>query len=217
MRKLRSIFVLSFVLAAFGLGSGNPLLAKKFPEPSIYPLSWELKFKHAIPKRIVVDVPGSGPTAYWYMTYTITNLSDSEQTFLPHFEMVSNEGKIITSDQAIPLNVFEAIKSAQGNQFLEPSRKISGTIHIGEDQAKDGVAIWEEPEARMGDFQIFAGGLSGEYIELTDDDKKPVLDKDGRQVILRKQLQLNYSIFGDEVKPGQGDEVHAKPEKWVMR
>lgn len=217
MRKLRSILVLSFAMAAFALVSGTPLLAKKVPEPSIYPIAWELKFKHSIPKHIVVDVPGVGPTPYWYLTYTIINLSDSEQTFLPDFEMVTNEGKLITSDLAIPQNVFDAIKSAEGNQFLQSSRKISGVIHIGEDQAKDGVAIWEEPEPRMGNFQIFAGGLSGEYLELTDDDNKPVLDKDGRQVILRKQLQLSYSIYGDEIEPGKGDEVRVKPEKWVMR
>jgi len=216
MRQFRTLALTSFCLIAFVLAAYTPLEAKKFPEPSSYPLAWELKFEHGKPKRIVVDVPGTGPTAYWYLTYTVTNLTDAEQTFLPDFEMVSNEGKVYLSDRAISLKVFEAIKSAEGNRFLEPSRKVAGTIHIGEDQARDSVAIWEEPESRMGSFQIYVGGLSGEYVELTDDEDKPVLDKSGKQVILRKTLELNYEIYGDEVSPG-ADLVHAKPEKWVMR
>ncbi len=217
MRLFRPIALLSFCLAVLVLGSADPLLARKYPEPSSFPISWELKFKHAVPKRVVVDVPGSGPTAYWYMTYTVTNLTDSEQTFLPSFEMVTNEGKVINSDQAIPAKVFQTIKSAEGSKFLESSRKIAGTIHIGEDQARDGVAIWEEPEARMGTFNIFIGGLCGEYVELKDDDdNKPVVDDQGKQVIVRKALQLTYVIYGDEVAPDK-DLVHAKPEMWVMR
>ena len=215
MRRYRTPALVSFCLIALALAA-SPLSAKKFPEPSNFPLSWELKFKHGVPKRIVVDVPGSGPTAYWYLTYTVANLTDTEQTFLPDFELVSNEGKVYLSDQAIPLKVFNAIKTAEGNRFLETSRKVSGMLHIGEDQAQDSVAIWEEPAARMGKFQIFVGGLCGEYVELTDDDNKPVLDKDGKQIIVRKTLELNYEIFGDEISPGT-DAIHSKPERWVMR
>src|SRR5690242_18395860 len=48
-----------------------------FPKPSLYPIAWELKFEHKIPKRIVVDIPGAAaPQAYWYMTYAVTNNTD---------------------------------------------------------------------------------------------------------------------------------------------
>src|SRR5205085_12300241 len=65
-----------------------------FPKPSPYPITWELKFAHGKPVRIAVQVPGeSVPKAYWYLPYTVTNLTDQERTFLPIFEMVTDEGK----------------------------------------------------------------------------------------------------------------------------
>ena len=56
--------------------------ADAFPKPSLYPKSWELKFEHSKPKRVVVKDEKNIPRAYWYMTYTVTNNSDSEQLFL---------------------------------------------------------------------------------------------------------------------------------------
>ena len=191
--------------------------ARKYPEPSIYPIAWQLDFKHSIPKRIVVDVPGQKtPTAYWYVTYTVTNNSKAEQDFLPDFQMVTQDGKIHPADKGIPLPVFDAIRKREANDLLLSAARIAGPLHQGEDQAKDGVAIWEEPLARMGDFTIYVGGLSGEYTRVKDTDGKTLNDADGKPVLLRKTLELNYVIWGDEIKPGL-DEVHDKPERWVMR
>ena len=87
---------------------------------------------------------------------------------------------------------------------------------IGEDQTKDGVAIWKEPTPRMGRFSIYIQGLSGEAVTLKDDQGNEVKTPDGKPVILRKTLQLNYFIRGDEVYPGE-DDVNDLPEQWVMR
>ena len=62
--------------------------------------------------------------------------------------------------------------------------------------------------SRMGRFSIFVTGLSGENATVKGPD-----DKD---VILRKTLQLNYLIRGDEVYPGE-DEVNDDSQEWVMR
>ena len=187
-----------------------------YPKPSPYPISWELKFQHDMPKRVVVNVPGSGPTPYWYMTYTVTNNTDQERTFLPFFELVTKDGKVVRSDRNIPAIVFNAIKAREKKQLLEPFTKIGGEILLGEDQAKDGVAIWEEPTARMGQFSIYCGNLSGEAVHLKDEAGQPVKDAEGKPIILRKTLQLNYLIRGDDVYPGE-DDVNENPEEWVMR
>lgn len=193
--------------------------AGKHPEPSLYPLpnAWYLSFKHAMPKRIVVDVPGNRvPTAYWYLTYTVTNNSGKEVDFLPDFQLVGEDGKVRTSDQKIPLPVFAAIKQAEGNDLLLSAAAIAGPLHQGEEQAKDGVAIWQEPSLRMGEFSIYVGGLNSEFVAATDNDGKPIHDADGKPITLRKTLELDYVIWGDEVKP-ELDEVHARGEKWIMR
>ena len=188
-----------------------------FPKPSPYRISWELKFEHETPRRMVVQVPGkSAPVAYWYMTYTVTNKTDQERTYLPFFELYTTEGKVLRSDRNIPKKVFDTIKEREKKQFMEPWTTLGGELLIGEDQAKDGVCIWEEPMPRMGKFSIFCGGLSGEIVTLKDDAGAPKKDKDGNPIILRKTLQLNYHIRGDEVYPGE-DDVNPEAAVWVMR
>jgi hypothetical protein len=180
-----------------------------FPKPSLYPKSWELQFTHGKPTRIVVQSQGAAvPKAYWYMIYTVTNNTDREQLFLPAFELATEDGRVIRNDINIPAAVFNAIKRREGIRFLEPAAMIGGELRLGPDQARDGVAIWPEPALEMGTFSIFVSGLSGEHATV----KGP----GGKDVILRKTLQLNYLIRGDDVFPGE-DEVNENPEQWIMR
>src|SRR3982750_4154506 len=188
-----------------------------YPKPSPYPVAWQLKFQHDKPKRVVVQVAGrSTPVAYWYVTYQVTNNTDQERTFLPIFEMLTSEGKVIRSDKNIPKVVFDAIKQREKKQFLEPWTKVGGEPVLCDDQPKKRVATWEEPMPRMGKFNIFVGGLSGEHVQMKDDAGNVMKDKDGNPIILRKTLQLDYHIKGDEVYPGE-DDVDQEPEAWVMR
>jgi len=169
-----------------------------------------------IPFPCVVDTGEAPAKAYWYMTYTVTNNSGQERTYLPSFELVTKEGKVVRSDRLIPAAVFDAIKKREKKPMLEPFTKVGGEILLGEDQSKDGVAIWEEPTPRMGNFAIYANNLSGEAVQLKDDKGEVMKDPDGKPIILRKTLQLNYVIHGDEVYPGE-DEVNENKEQWVMR
>ncbi|MGH7177852.1 MAG: hypothetical protein ACREJC_10760 [Tepidisphaeraceae bacterium] len=204
------------IVAAFAVAITAAALAE-YPKPSLYPVSWELGFTHGTPRRIVVDVPGETvPQAYWYMTYTVTNKTDREQMFLPVFELLTRDGQVIRSDNKIPAKVFDVIKSRERNQFLEPFTKISGELRIGEDQARDGVAIWPELDSRMGRFSVFVSGLSGEAVVMQDDSGAVMKDKSGEPIILRKTLELKYHIRGDEVYPGE-DEVNKTTQVWVMR
>lgn len=206
----------TFALAALLLSSAAPT-TQAYPEPSKSPISWELKFDYQPPMRIVVEIPGSPvPKAYWYMTYTVTNGGDQDQNFLPTFEWVSHTGKVTRSDQAVPDAVFQKIKAKTGNTLLENAVKIEGTIHVGDDQAKDGVAIWPETDARVGEFTIFVTGLSGESTPMTDSSDKPMADKDGKPVLLFKSTQIDYKLAGDEVYPGN-DLLTKIGQRWVMR
>lgn len=207
-------FISASAAVALALVAGR---AGAFPEPSKSPIAWEITIKTDQPKRIVVEVPGeSTPKAYWYITYTVTNNSGQDVNFLPTFEWVTNEGKVIRSDKNIPNAVFDKIKAASGNKLLENAVKIAGTLRQGEDEAKDGVAIWEEPAPRLGDFSIFVTGLSGESTPLTDAAGKPSSDADGKPILLYKTLELDYKLAGDEVYPGN-DLLTKLGQKWVMR
>lgn len=198
--------------------------AQAFPKPSVYPIAWQLKFKHSSPKRIVVTPPGSSvPVAYWYLTYSVTNLTETEQRFMPVFEMVTNDGTIVRSEKDVSPVVFDAIKKRERNKSLESADRIAGRILIGEDQAKEGVAIWKEPQARMGTFHLFAGGLSGESVYVKDGDEVKNIDwlkmteeEKKKLTTLRKTLDMTYQVPGDEIKPEE-DAVNLVKEEWVMR
>jgi len=187
-----------------------------YPKPSPYPVSWEVKFTHGQPKRIVVAAPGEAPKAYWYLTYHVVNDTGKEIAFLPVFTMLTQRDQLIRSERNIPRAVFEQIKAVERIRFLEPTPDVAGRLLVGEDQARDAVAIWPEPEARMGRFSIFVTGLSGEAVILTDDRGEPVKDDQGQPVVLHKTLRLDYHVPGDEVYP-QLDKVDFLGSQWVMR
>lgn len=192
--------------------------AQAFPTPSNYPISWQLDFRYDDPRRIVVEVPGqSEPQAFWYMTYSVTNNTDQEQLLLPVFEMMTSGGNVIRSDRGIHPSVFAAIKQRTGNQYLKEMIELSGsTLLIGEDQIQSGVAIWKEPNAELGRFTVYVGGLSGEAAPVTGTDGSPLLDERGRQILLFKTKQIEYRVLGDDVRPGN-DPLEKEGESWVMR
>ncbi len=206
--------------------------APDFPTPSPYPISWELKFEHGTPHRISVDVNDAAvPRAYWYMTYTVTNEGDKEERFYPQTDLLTADGNVHKSDEKVPKKVFDEIRLATHNKFLEPYTSISGPIRLGPAEARDGVAVWQETVPRMEHFSIFITGLSGEAVifktvdgklvktdaadDLYSKDNEDDLLKKGL-TILRKTLQLNFYIRGDEVYPGE-DEVNKDGEDWIMR
>lgn len=196
-----------------------------FPVPSAYPITWELDFKHGTPTRIAVDVPGSSaPKAYWYMTYMVTNNSSKEQTFFPEIDLVTEDGKVHHADQNVPKRVYDQVKGAERNPRLESFLTINGPIRLGPAEAREGIAVWPETNLRMGHFSVFFTGLSGEAVILKKGDagklvKATTADQlkgPADLVTLRKTLQLNYFVRGDEVFPGE-DQVNVDSEEWVMR
>ena len=68
----------------------------------------------------------------------------------------------------------------------------------------------------MGSFKIFVQGLSGEKVIMTDDDGKEMKNAEGLPEFLRKTLELDYQVLGDEFYPDRHD-VHELGNKWVMR
>jgi hypothetical protein len=197
-------------------------LAEAFPKPSSYPIAWQLKFTHSDAKRIVVTTNGS-PQAYWYVTFTVTNMSDEEHDFLPNFDMLTKDGKNLPAEKHVPGNVFDEIKKRERNRNLEPLERIAGRLRIGEDQTREGVAIWVEPSTRMGTFHIFVGGLSGESVLMKDGTETQIKDwtkiteeERKKYDVLRKTLDLTFQVSGDESNP----ELHPArlvTEEWVMR
>lgn len=172
------------------------------PRPSPYPVSWELTIEVRTPKRVVVD-----DRAYWYLTYSVKNETGQERIFLPRFEVLTPDGTVARADRLIPLKVFQTVQRLEGIPFLEQANQISGEIRLGEDEMRDGVAIWPEASAEDREFTVFFSGFSGEAVKVPGPDG---------ELTLFKTLRLDYHIPGD-AKFRQFNEVREVGRSFVMR
>jgi hypothetical protein len=221
---------LACVAVWFGLGllSISPLLRaddEAYPKPSPFPVSWELTFQHSDPTRLVVSLPGDPtPHVYWYMTYSVTNHADTsanydpdqdkERIFYPVFTMRTRDGKLVNGNDGIHPIVFDAIKSAEHNKYLEEPTLFGGRILLGEDQKRESVAIWPETSQRMGGFTIFASGMWGETAAAKDAGGNDLKDANGETILLHKTLMMSYHVDGDLT---HFNPVRKVKEEFVMR
>ncbi len=218
MRKALSLLLLC---PAGALAAGVPV-ASAWPEPSIAPISWELKFRYRDPQKISVTVPGQPkPVVYWYMLYTVENPGPSEVDFYPKFDLVTDKLQVIPSEAHVSPEAFRAIQRRSGDPLLVPPERVIGRLLIGEDRQRHGVAIWKNvnPEARS--FTVYVSGLSGETVRIRNpgfDSQKPEDDQNPRYFNLRKTLAVPYKLPGGErTRDLAVPERMAGEEKWIMR
>ena len=203
------------------------------PEPYEVPTTWELKFESQTPMPITVMLRGrKKPTTFWYMLYSVSNLSRNPQTgqgtdqdFIPEFVMYTDLGESSVANRRLPAGVFNAIKKRHNNPLLKGHTGVIGKILYGRDNAKDGVAIWPDFDDKTGSIDIFVGGLSGETAELklpkpitvTEADINGIettVTKD--KVILHKSLQLSFTVKGTSGTRAYST-TKQTAKKWVLR
>lgn len=224
--------------AAVGTGLGQEGQA---PQPLEVPAAWQLDIDVQIPRPIQVVLPGDAtPTTFWYLLYTVTNRyrdpqtqRPTEQIFVPDLALYTDTGQLLRAGKKSPNVVYEAIKKRHNNPHLKDMVAITGKLLFGEDNAKDGVAIWPDFDPQAGAFDIFVGGLSGEILEVKlpkpiprprlDDAGKPLEDKDGKILMeevstlrLTKTVHLRYEIPGEARARGRAP-VKLLSKKWIMR
>jgi len=200
--------------------------AGSYPRPSIVPTSWQLQFEFQSPRCISLRLPGEKKSrTYWYMLYTVTNRTGADRIFVPEFILYTDTGKVYRAGKHVPSEVFHAIQSRHNNPLLMSMARITGPLLQGEDNAKDGVAIWTDIDSKARAFDVFIAGLSGERakIKLPLPTKVTVIGKDGKPIekltdtaILSKTLHLQYRLPGE---PAGRANIVLKPIKkeWVMR
>jgi hypothetical protein len=202
------------------------------PEPAPTPVSWELEFKFLDPKRIEVQLPGTDqPEVYWYMVYTVTNPGERSQLFFPTFQLVTEDLRVIDTDVGINKLVFDAIKERhrETHPYLVHPTVAIGELMVGDDNARESVAIWRGVELNVNSFKVYVAGLSGETLFLPNPaykhappaaaEKKPAPNEpthNPKHFGLRKTLEILYNLPGSP-----GARARAEPERqfirWVMR
>ncbi|MGD8450605.1 MAG: hypothetical protein PVJ57_02205 [Phycisphaerae bacterium] len=202
------------------------------PEPAPTPISWELDIKFLDPERIEVQLPGQAePEVYWYMVYTVTNPGSRSQFFFPTFQLVTDDLRVIDTDTGISKLVFDAIAERHRitHKYLMRPTRVIGELLMGDDNARESVAIWRANDLNVNSFTIYVAGLSGETqfihnpaydpsqperVEVGADGKERVVNP--RHFTLRKTLEISYNLPGSP-----GARTVAAPERqavrWVMR
>ncbi len=202
-------------------------LAHSAPKPKQFSSEWELDLEFRDPTPIRVEVPGqAGVQTYWYVLYTVTNRTGADRTFVPEFTLYTDTGQVLRAGQGVSPSVYQAIVQRHNNPLLEPSTAIAGRLLQGEDNARDGVAIFTDidPEARV--FDLFISGLSGERavdtlpmpitLQRVNPETGELEQLQTRQIVLHKTRQVTYRLPGEA-----GARLTAQAQRladgWVMR
>ncbi len=220
MRRRMMILALTLavMITAFAVAEDKDAV----PTPRLVTNSWQLEFEYEPPQSINIRLPGEKTKqTYWYMVYTVTNRTGADRRFLPEFVMYTDTGQILRAGKGVPVALFEHIKSEQRNPLLLDMGSVVGKLLQGEDNAKDGVAIWKDFDPKARSFDIFAGGVCGEKV--TIDLPTPIKRKNAagevvtkRKVTLLKTLKLTYAIPGEAAaRPRTKPQLVRKG--WVMR
>lgn len=192
------------------------------PQPSPVAVSWEFAFKFEDPKRIEVRLPGQErPEVYWYMLYTVTNTGERSQHFFPIFQLHTQNFQVIDTDKGIHPLVFAAIRERHRQLYpylVEPEKAI-GDLLVGDDHARESVAIWRQVDLSNGSFAVYVAGLSGETRFLHNpafDPSQPESSGNPKNFVLRKTLEIRYNLPGSpSARPQTTPE--RRVTRWIMR
>lgn len=190
------------------------------PEPAASQAKgiWTVEVEFTHPNMIKMTLPGeSEPKRFWYIIVTITNNSNIDAEFYPQFELMTDTFEIIGSDKGVRTYVAEQIKRRHIRRYplLETVDDAGNRILQGQDNAKDIVIIWPDFDYNAKAIKLFLAGFSNETAVIVnptekDDNDIPV------KVVLRKTLELSYSILGD-TKLRDNIKLDFAGNRWVMR
>ncbi|HDZ22748.1 hypothetical protein LCGC14_0451530 [marine sediment metagenome] len=220
----RSYLLISMVVTALAVGWA---IAGSAPAPATTPITWELDFEPLdVLRPIRIVLPGqTKATTFWYLRYRIFNDTGEDRQFIPSFDLCTNTGQLFNAKTAVPRVVFDKIKAHHNQPLLKNLAAMTGKILQGEDNAKDGVAIWPDFDAGAGRAVVFIGQLSGEQrvlklpqpVEVTmvgDDGKERTITV--REVVLHKTRQLTYEI-PSEPAARFTTPTRLVDKRWIMR
>lgn len=195
------------------------------PEPAPIPRRWQLEVEPSPLRTVVVETPGIGPRAYFFLTFKVTNNSTADLLFAPSFELATDDMQVYRSGRDVPVVVTNRIKDLLQNPLLEDQISVVGTLLRGEENAKEGLVIWPVPELHGSELAVYCAGFSGETVTLEVPVPLPLQAAAGsgtnaqpktEKKILRKTLELRYRLPGD-LHPGSDEPLRPYEKRWIMR
>jgi len=197
------------------------------PEAPEATIEWELNIDLQPLASIQAAVPGvKGPQQFWFLRYTVSNHTGEDQVFAPEMFLYTDTGDVVRSGKNVPPAVFTRIKSSFNDPLLKDQTAVTGKLLQGEDNAKNGVAIFPSFDPKAGTVEIFIGGLSGysETVQLpvpvtmTQYDLKGTpREVETTELTLTKTLRLKYRHPLDPAGRPIESKLVLQSKDWVMR
>jgi hypothetical protein len=206
-------------------------------KPKVGSRLWVLDFKFKPLRSIKVNVPGRGEQICYYLWYQVINKTEQPHTFVPNFELVTQDTRMVYRDEILPtvLDAISAVEDPTGVQKIQSSNSITREPipplrPSALPRPVTGVAIWtdpNEPTARddaaardrkakapkLSDsnyFSIFVAGLSNGWA-LTE-----AIGDNSKEVVRRKTLQLKFRRKGDGALR-RDEDIHYEGHEWLYR
>lgn len=189
--------------------------AASAPEPAVVPQRWLLDVTFG-PLRVAQLDDGTGRTrAFYYFTYKAVNNTGQDVLFAPSFELSTGAGQVVRSGRGISSGVTRQLIERLDNPFLEDQIQVIGQLRQGEENAKEGVVVFEAPTLQPEGLTIYAAGFSGEFVTLTLPTSTG-LELEGGRATLRRTRQIVFAAVGD--LSNRGDQpIEVADQVWIMR
>lgn len=215
----RGLAVASLLLVAGAIvlpAALTPSAAVAAPEPDPVPRRWQLSVEPGAMRVMSVTLPAKDGVQetrqYYVLTYKVSNNTGQDLLFTPSFELATDEGDLLRSGREVPAEATKAVVDALENALLQDQVSIVGMLLQGEENAKDGVAIWPVTRNHVRQLEVYANGFSGETqaMEVFDPATKAT-----KRVLLKKTLQIRYTPQG-EVQTSS-EPLTVQEQRWIMR
>jgi|SRR5579862_9235580 len=221
----RLIAVPALALAACGLISTTaPAAHALAPEPAPVPKRWQIDIETSPLRLTVVDVPGQGQRAYFYMTFKATNNSANDLLFAPAFELATDDMIVLRSGRDVSGAATTELIERMQNPLLEDQIGIVGTLLRGEENAREALVAWPMPATFQSEIVVYCAGFSGETATvevpnpaslMASSSTTPVPVKMEKKT-LRKTWMMRYRLPG-ELNAAAGLELTPFESGWIMR
>jgi hypothetical protein len=219
-----SLLPLAVALPLFGQGGAGPgfneRAVERRPSPEDRAGIYMLDFFFKDPRVITVDIPGRGRSFVWYLWYQVGNATGEPRRFYPSFVWVCHDTDTVHYDEILPTamatirrledpdNLYDVKNSVTiwkepipvSKEFNERGERIAFPKLV------TGAATWANIDRRSTQFSILVFGLSDGFTIVDDPDGKPILRK--------KALKLNFRRLGDELS-ANSNQIQYQGFEWI--
>jgi len=183
------------------------------PEPDPVPRRWQLDVATGPLRTRTLTLADGSVKSFAFMTYKVVNNTGQDLLFAPSFELSTDEGSLVRAGREVPAEATRTILASLQSLFIQDQISVVGPLLQGEENAREGLAVWVLPDVNVADMTVYATGFSGETRGI---DVKDPATGELKRVLLRKTLMVRHLGPG-EILPAASNEIPKAESRWILR